>query len=59
MEPSTLATVLILTSAALHAVWNAMVKRSPDKMAAMVFISGWGGLLYLPSSRSHHSRMPA
>lgn len=48
MEPSTLATVLILTSAALHAVWNAMVKRSPDKMATMVFISGWGGLLYLP-----------
>jgi len=48
MEPNTLATVLILISAALHAVWNAMVKRSPDKMAAMVFISGWGGFLYLP-----------
>jgi drug/metabolite transporter (DMT)-like permease len=47
-EPTTLATLLILASAAIHAVWNAMVKRAPDKMAIMVFISGWGSLLFLP-----------
>ena len=48
MEPSTLATVLILISAAVHACWNAMLKRAPDKLATMVFISGWGGFLFLP-----------
>ncbi|TNE66008.1 MAG: hypothetical protein EP335_04460 [Alphaproteobacteria bacterium] len=44
----TLATILILTSAFLHALWNAGVKSAPDKFAAMVFISGWGGFLFLP-----------
>jgi len=46
--PDTIATGLILTSALLHASWNAGVKKAPDKFAAMVFISGIGGLLFLP-----------
>ncbi len=48
MEPNTLATVLILISAAVHASWNAMVKRAEDKLAIMLFISGFGGLLFIP-----------
>ncbi|WP_262689594.1 DMT family transporter [Kordiimonas aestuarii] len=48
MDPNTLATLLILTSAALHASWNAVVKRQPNKLSIMVFISVYGGLLYIP-----------
>ncbi|WP_417450694.1 EamA family transporter [Kordiimonas sp.] len=48
MDPNTLATILILTSAALHASWNAAVKRSDNKLAIMVFISVFGGLLFIP-----------
>lgn len=48
MEDTTLATTLILTSALLHALWNASVKRSSDKFAAILFVTSYGGLLYLP-----------
>lgn len=42
------ATLLILTSAVLHATWNALVKRAPDKFAAMVFVSGVGAAMFVP-----------
>lgn len=48
MEPESLATTLILTSAVMHAVWNAAVRRSPDRFATVVFVTSFGGLLYLP-----------
>lgn len=48
MEGTTLATALILTSAVLHALWNASVKRSTDKFAAVLFVTSYGGLLYVP-----------
>jgi drug/metabolite transporter (DMT)-like permease len=39
---------LILISAALHATWNAAVKKSPDKLPIMVFIMAYGGLVFIP-----------
>ncbi|MBL4788942.1 MAG: EamA family transporter [Kordiimonadaceae bacterium] len=48
MEDSALATLLILISAVLHAMWNAAVKKSDDKFAAIVFVTTYGGLLYTP-----------
>ncbi|PCI61359.1 MAG: hypothetical protein COB37_08360 [Kordiimonadales bacterium] len=48
MEAESLATILILTSAVLHASWNAAVKKSDDKLAIMVFLTTYGGLLYVP-----------
>lgn len=48
MEPETLATILILTSAFMHAVWNAAVRRSADRFATVVFVTSFGGLLYVP-----------
>lgn len=32
----------------MHAVWNAAVRRSPDRFAAVVFVTTYGGLLYIP-----------
>lgn len=32
----------------MHAVWNAILKRTEDKFAAMMCLSGFGGVLYLP-----------
>jgi drug/metabolite transporter (DMT)-like permease len=32
----------------MHAVWNAAVKRSPDRFATVVFVTSFGGLLYIP-----------
>ena len=48
MPDNTLATILILISACMHAVWNAILKRTDDKFAAMMCLSGFGGILYLP-----------
>jgi len=48
MEPESLATTLILMSAMMHAVWNAAVRRSPDRFATVVFVTSFGGLLYIP-----------
>ena len=48
MSDATLATILILTSAFLHACWNAGVKRSDDKLATVIFVTTYGGLLLLP-----------
>lgn len=43
-----LATILILISAVLHASWNAAVKKSPDKLPIMVFITAYGGFAFVP-----------
>lgn len=48
MSGETLATLLILTSAFLHATWNAAVKHSPDRFATVLFVTSFGGFLYLP-----------
>jgi len=48
MSDDTLATLLILSSAMLHAVWNAAVKHSQDKFATIVFVTTYGSFLYIP-----------
>lgn len=48
MQPDTLATLLILTSAMMHALWNAAVKKSADRFATVVFVTSFGALLYIP-----------
>jgi len=48
MEPENLATLLILISACMHALWNAAVRRSADRFATVVFVTSFGGLLYIP-----------
>lgn len=48
MGDATIATLLILTSAFLHACWNAGVKHSEDKLATIIFVTTYGGLLLLP-----------
>ncbi len=48
MQDATLATLLILTSALLHACWNAGVKHSTDKLATIIFVTSYGGLLLAP-----------
>jgi len=48
MTAETTATLLILSSAMLHAVWNAAVKHSSDKFATVLFVTSYGSLLYMP-----------
>lgn len=48
MSDDSLATLLILSSALLHAIWNAAVKKSDDKFATVVFVTSYGGLLFIP-----------
>jgi len=48
MSDTTLATLLILTSAFMHACWNAGVKHSEDKLATIIFVTAYGGLLLAP-----------
>ena len=48
MGANTLATVLVLTSALLHASWNAWLKRCPDKLAINSFFCVIGGLAFVP-----------
>lgn len=39
---------LVLAAAVFHAVWNAVVKNSGDRLISMAFIMGVGGVLALP-----------
>ncbi len=48
MPADSLATSLILISAVMHALWNAAVRRSSDRFATVVFVTSYGGLLYVP-----------
>jgi len=48
MDSENLATLLILVSACMHALWNAAVRRSPDRFATVVFVTSFGGLLNVP-----------
>ncbi|WP_417465354.1 EamA family transporter [Kordiimonas sp.] len=47
-DTDTLATLLILTSALLHASWNAATKRTENKLGTIAFMSIFGSLLYIP-----------
>ncbi|HYC04306.1 MAG TPA: EamA family transporter [Azospirillaceae bacterium] len=49
-DPATLALLLILGSAVLHAVVNVLVKREEDKVAARALVVGTSGLLMLPAA---------
>lgn len=40
--------MLILLAAALHAVWNALVKSNADRLTMMAFVAGSGSLMMAP-----------
>ncbi len=48
MSPDITATLLILTSAFLHASWNALVKHAPDKYATVIFATSYCGIMFVP-----------
>ena len=48
LAPDTLATVLILLSALLHATWNAWLKQIPDKLPINCFFAVIGGAVFIP-----------
>ncbi|MGV8995940.1 MAG: EamA family transporter [Parvibaculaceae bacterium] len=41
-------TLLVLLAALFHAVWNALVKATPDRLSMMAYVATSGGLLMLP-----------
>lgn len=48
MSPAALASVMILTSGAAHAVVNAILKSGNDKMSSRALIDGFSALIVLP-----------
>jgi len=48
MEPESLATTLILTSAMMHAVWNAVLKSGSDRTAMIGVMNVVGAVISLP-----------
>ncbi|MEX0300647.1 MAG: EamA family transporter [Kordiimonas sp.] len=48
MSPDIIATLLILSSAFLHASWNALVKHAPDKYATVIFATSYCGIMFVP-----------
>lgn len=48
LPPDLLATILVLTSATLHATWSAIIKQADDKLAVSMVMSVAGAAVSLP-----------